>query len=108
VHRPTHVDAKRHALPVQKRPHVAREHLDVAKRTLCEGSKPFSLASTYVIQPSHWPTHLPANQVRRRWGSVVFNVRRPYLELVAARVVGDAHAQHLGVAPQVVYLKGKL
>jgi hypothetical protein len=38
----------------------------------------------------------------------VFNVRRPYLELVAARVVGDAHAQHLGVAPQVVYLKGKL
>jgi hypothetical protein len=29
------------------------------------------LDDTYVIQPSHWPTHIPANHTRSRWVSRV-------------------------------------
>jgi hypothetical protein len=39
------------------------------------------LADTYIIQPSHWPAHIPANQTRSRSGK--YNTQRaaPYRDL---------------------------
>jgi hypothetical protein len=67
----------------QRQPHArARRHGNhrgVAMRCTSRETA-FSLADTYIIQPSHWPTDLSANQTRKRWVSRLHNVQRPTVE----------------------------